>query len=535
MKAVSQEVLDQYDSYRDFSTKAFKAVCYAPFVSLYFDQRGDVRVCCQNVQHVVGNITTQRIDDIWNGEKINALRDALVAYDFKLGCRFCEWQLTDGALKTSFMRQFDNWPAEATRPAFPKRMEFSVSNTCNLECIMCNGEWSSSIRARREKLPPIPKVYPDQFFTDLRKYLPHLQRAKFLGGEPFLAHESFRIWDMMIEDGLQTSCHVTTNGTQWNDKVERVLKALPIGISISMDGVSKETVESVRVNAKHEEVFANFQKFLGYCRQKKQYIGLTYCLMQQNWHEFGDYLLFADKNDVEVVVNTVIGPMHCSLHVLPPDKLGEIVEALERQNEVILPKLGRNKQCWIDQLARLKHRLETAWQQPNKYFIPMILTEGSDKFPAVGPTQAPIAEEQARRVLTSWGNQSPIAGWVCDKTGKLETILTDDPTGKLLGIEPAAILNKPVQNIHVELIRLHGPQVQRLDAKSGPSFCDHSYQLTTRKRKSVWVRSIQSPRYDDAGNLTGTLTLATVSETAPAPAPLEVHQVQCSEAPAAAR
>ncbi len=49
----------------------------------------------------------------------------------------------------------------------------------------------------------------------------------------------------------------------------------------------------------------NFLRFLAYARSRGTYIGLTYCLMRQNWHEFGDYLLYGDEHDVEVVVNTV--------------------------------------------------------------------------------------------------------------------------------------------------------------------------------------------------------------------------------------
>ncbi len=86
----------------------------------------------------------------------------------------------------------------------------------------------------------LPKPYSDHFFAELRKYLPHLKFAKFLGGEPFLAQESYRIWDMMVEDKLQIPCHVTTNGTQWNERVERVLEHVPCSFSISMDGVTKK-------------------------------------------------------------------------------------------------------------------------------------------------------------------------------------------------------------------------------------------------------------------------------------------------------
>src|SRR6185295_19977224 len=70
--------------------------------------------------------------------------------------------------------------------AYPKLMEFEISNVCNLECTMCTGFFSSSIRHNREHLPPIKTPYDDAFVRQLEPFVPHLKAARFLGGEPFL-------------------------------------------------------------------------------------------------------------------------------------------------------------------------------------------------------------------------------------------------------------------------------------------------------------------------------------------------------------
>ena len=258
---MEESVIKNYDAQRDFSNKAFRSGCYAPFVSLYFSTRGDVLACCKNETFVLGNVRKQRLDEIWKGGKISTLREALADYRFETGCEFCEWQIVGGAYRDAYPVIFEELPVESMEPEWPAMIEFAGSNTCNFECVMCYGELSSSIRAHRDGLPPLPKVYSEQFFQDLCKYLPYLRRAKFLGGEPFLASECFRIWDMMIEDGLKTPCHVTTNGSQYNAKVERVLEALPVSISVSIDGATKETLEKVRVNARYEELMENVHRF----------------------------------------------------------------------------------------------------------------------------------------------------------------------------------------------------------------------------------------------------------------------------------
>ena len=134
---------------------------------------------------------------------------------------------------------------------------------------------------------------------------------------------------MMIDEGIEIPCHVTTNGTFFNKKVERILEAFPVHLSISLDGATKETMESIRVNADFEKTRANVERFLEYTRQRGTGMGLTYCLMQQNWHEFGAYLEYAESMGLEVFVNTVIDPGHCSLYTLPPDEVLEIARQME--------------------------------------------------------------------------------------------------------------------------------------------------------------------------------------------------------------
>lgn len=508
--SVSQETLAAYDATRDFSDKRVRSVCYAPFISLYFDQLGFVRVCCQNTMHTVGNIAEQSLDEIWHGEKIKSLRRALMDYDFKLGCRFCEWQLKDGDFATSFMRTFDEFPVNEVDPDWPVRMEFSVSNTCNLECIMCNGEWSSSIRSRREQLAPLPKPYGDRFFDQLRKYLPHLKAAKFLGGEPFLAQESLRIWNMMVEDNLgHIQCHVTTNGTQYNAKVQRILDVLPVSFSISMDGVTKETVESVRVNARHEALLDNFQRFHAYARARGTYIGLTFCLMQKNWHEFGEYLLFADRWGCPVAINTVIQPLSLSLHVLPKEELAEVVRQMDAQDAELRPKLTLNRQVWVDQLERLRHRLGTKIE--NLYFVPLKLTDNFTTPPA--STRPVMTERSARERLARWDRGIQPEGYLSD-AGRTITGILGEATS-ILGIPADRVLGKPVDQLPVEVMKKYGERMEILSQEDPPGYVDRLVSLKSPGRPTNYLRSISFPRTDEFGQPAGTVTLVALATRLP--------------------
>lgn len=349
-------VIAAYNETRDFSQKAFRSICYAPHLSMYFTVDGNVRVCCHNWSHPVGNIGTQTIAQIWNGEAVKSIRRSLECGNFAAGCQHCEWQMATGSFVNLSPLKWDILPVDENDPAWPLQMEFSIANTCNLECIMCDGKASSAIRAHRERLPPLASAYSDAFFAELRAYLPHLKKARFLGGEPFLQRECFRIWDMLAQDGLLVPCHVTTNGTQFNTRVERVLNRLPVGVSISLDGYHKRTIEAIRVNANYDTLMNNVSRFREYTRRKGTTFGLTYCLMRPNWEEFGDFCLFADSLDCRVFVNAVRKPEHLSLYALRRDELGRIADALERQAATLVPRLNGNRAVWTGEVERIRAR-----------------------------------------------------------------------------------------------------------------------------------------------------------------------------------
>jgi MoaA/NifB/PqqE/SkfB family radical SAM enzyme len=239
---------------------------------------------------------------------------------------------------------------------WPKRMEFSISNTCNLECIMCNGNFSSAIRSHREHLPPIKKAYSPEFIESLRKYMPHLEKAKFLGGEPFLVTEYYTIWQMILEEGPHVKCHITTNGTQFNSRVEKFMEKLNFSFAVSLDGATKGTVESIRVNANYDEQLAILKRLREYTRERKTDLSLTFCFMRPNWHEFGDFCLFADEWGCNVGVNTVHRPPHLSVNNLPAQELRKIVDTMEAQAVRLDSLLKRNRAAWFAELDRLRRR-----------------------------------------------------------------------------------------------------------------------------------------------------------------------------------
>jgi len=347
---------ERCDDGRDLTGKPFHSACYAPFGTFELDPRGFVFPCCMNNPYPLGNITEQRLLDIWRGPRAAALRQAVRDYDFGYGCGICRWQVEHGKGEPT-LRQYDRLPIDDADWTWPTEIGFALSNVCNLECVHCNGEYSSRIRARIEHRPPLPAVYGDEFFEDLRVFLPHLVTARFVGGEPFMMRENYRVWELLIADGLRPHCYVTTNGTQYNDKVEAVLAGLPVSIVYSMDSPHKERFEAIRRNADFDRVVANLDKFQAYTREAGTDLVINHCLMRDNWHEFADMLRFAEERGIPVNTSTVFNEPF-SLYKAPIEELREVVATMEAATDEVVADLPLNGDVWKAEVAQLRNALD---------------------------------------------------------------------------------------------------------------------------------------------------------------------------------
>ncbi len=192
--AVEQPIVDEYNSHR--KPEARQYLCHAPFKSIYFGHGGKAVACCYNRSHVLGQYPARSIKDIWFGKEADQLRDYIRQNDLSLGCFGCRQQMTAHNFDAVKARQYDERRINPNH--YPSVMEFELSNVCNLECEMCSGEFSSLIRAKREKLPPIVSVYDAAFVDQLEEFIPYLEEVKFYGGEPFLIDIYYDIWERIM-------------------------------------------------------------------------------------------------------------------------------------------------------------------------------------------------------------------------------------------------------------------------------------------------------------------------------------------------
>jgi len=323
---VPKHIIKEYNSTRSFFWR--RKICYAPFNSLRFSLSGNMYSCCYNRFQSLGKYPEVSIRDAWNGAKAYDLRSYITDKNLSLGCHSCYTKLLNKNFYSVGARIYDGYKA---RKQGPSLMEFEISNICNLECIMCNGENSSLIRKNREKGEPYPIVYDEAFVEQLKEFIPYLDEARFVGGEPFLSELYFKIWNEIIHINPKTKINVLTNGTILNDRILDLYKKHNFHISFSIDSVIKETYESIRVNANYDKVMHNFQIIYELSRKLNKELSVNICPIQINMWEIPDIIEYYSKLNVPIILHTVVYPVYLSISNLTKVQLKEYLEFLNNR------------------------------------------------------------------------------------------------------------------------------------------------------------------------------------------------------------
>ena len=142
-----------------------------------------------------------------------------------------------------------------TAPTFPDRVYVESTNVCNLDCIMCPTGLHIDTR---------PKGFMEwDLYTSIIDEIAPFAHAVVLHswGEPLLHKRIIEMIEYAKAKDLWVE--TSTNATKLTEEVSRQLLAAGIDrIYLSMDGLTKETYEKVRVRGNFEEVLGNIERFL---------------------------------------------------------------------------------------------------------------------------------------------------------------------------------------------------------------------------------------------------------------------------------
>lgn len=352
---LSQKDLIEFNKQRPLGPQAL--ICHAPFKSVYFAHYGKAVACCWNRSFVLGQYPQQSVRDIWFGQRAEEFRKYITMNNLDHGCEGCKSHILAGSYDVAKAKMYDQNKLNANK--FPSVMEFELSNTCNLECEMCSGDFSSLIRKNREGRAPLEEPYDDAFVEQLEEFIPYLEEVKFYGGEPFLVEIYYKIWEKIIKLNPDVRITVQTNATILNNRVKRIMEQSQFHLGLSIDSFNKENYERIRKNAKYETTMANIEWFRNYCEEHNTYFGIAACAMQQNWHELADFVRRCNALNAQVSLHTVFFPKKSSFQSLEREKLESMVEIMSKEEfPDSTPIEVKNRHHYRDLIKRLEHLIQ---------------------------------------------------------------------------------------------------------------------------------------------------------------------------------
>ncbi len=375
-------------------------VCHVPFKSIYWKPGGEAIACCPGDTYVLGTYPRQSIGEIWEGRRLRELRRALLSGDMSLGCGRCLRDLSEGRFRSFAGRFADHLPYNRRQPT---AIEFQIGNTCNLECIMCYGEYSSAIRKNRENLPPLESPYGDDFVEDVARIAPGLAIARMSGGEPFLMEIYHRLWEEIAARNPRCRFRVTTNGTIFTRRVEAALSRSDFELCVSLDALNPAVFASIRVNAALPAVLENIELFRRYALVRGTSLSLSFCLIRQNWRELPGIVLFANDIGAFLAISPSWHPEATSIRTWPAVEIRRVLSELsgfdppaansvERRNRAAFREAMSTVADWLCEARALEE--EISWDE----FRALVTRQVTERIEMEALGLPPGERARARRV-----------------------------------------------------------------------------------------------------------------------------------------
>jgi MoaA/NifB/PqqE/SkfB family radical SAM enzyme len=329
---------------------------------MFFSLHGKMAPCYATYNERSDIFPDTSISESWLNGSFARIRNEHAECRFTENCSFCFDLYKNKAYGSMLQQKYEHYAF--TKSKYPAIMEFELSNRCNLECIMCDTNLSSSILKNSSYNEQVPDIYNESFLIELTEFIPYLKMAEFTGGDPFLIEIYFKIWDLIIKINPKCDILITTNANTMNARIESLMaKTKKLHFNISIDALDKEVYEGIRKNGRLETALKNIDIFNNYCKINKTSINLLVCPMTINRFEIPNLIKFGNLKNIEVFFHTVVKPIELSLKFQSKELLNELLVYLFNFNfrsKTITEKTNnRNYQNLILLIESWKNEFDT--------------------------------------------------------------------------------------------------------------------------------------------------------------------------------
>ena len=270
-------------------------MCILPFIHMHNWPSGEVFLCCDSTaQEPIGDVNENTLEEIFNDEKIKAIRKQMVDGQQPDPCYKCFQQEEQGMIsvrETSNKLHYrhkhlidkaikNNYEVEDFKLYY---WDFRFSNLCNMSCRSCSLSLSSKWYEDHKALygnsdgHPVNKKGVIQFNESqlaqvksiIDKDINDVERVYFAGGEPLINDMHYYILEKLIKNKrFDCQLHYNTNLSTLHYKNYDLLemwsnwnKELNITVGVSIDAIGPRA-EYIRHDMKWSRIEENLKKLL---------------------------------------------------------------------------------------------------------------------------------------------------------------------------------------------------------------------------------------------------------------------------------
>ena len=218
--------------------------CVMPWNSIATNASGNYRVCCNSTpgkNFILGEdgkavkISKVKPSEIWNSDTYKNLRKQMLDGVQPDMCERCFKEEATG-IKSARQNWNDKWYDKDKEYSVESRLDIEyvdlrLGNLCNLKCRMCNpyssnqwiDEWNTVVKTAK-LVPDFPltleetdrlsnMTWPEdpRTWASIIEIAESIEEIYLTGGEPTLAIEQYKLFDILIEKGLSKKIKLKYN------------------------------------------------------------------------------------------------------------------------------------------------------------------------------------------------------------------------------------------------------------------------------------------------------------------------------------
>ncbi|MCR5260413.1 MAG: SPASM domain-containing protein [Candidatus Gastranaerophilales bacterium] len=255
-------------------------ICTRPFTHLEVYVGGNAYCCCAdyNDDYYLGNIFEQSFEEIWNGEKINAMRKEVLEGTYKP----CHLELCYNIEAPCFADK----KTFSTEIQYPFKVGIHADLKCNVKCIFCRDEYVNE--------PYL--TYKHSKLID-STYIPMLKNAKLLilngDGELFVSKFYKDLIPKVASTYPDIKFELLTNGLLCDEKhIEQFGLTDRMGlVMVSIHAATEETYNKIVIGSDFKKVIKNIE-YLAKLK-KEERLGeliLSYVVCSLNYKELPEFI-----------------------------------------------------------------------------------------------------------------------------------------------------------------------------------------------------------------------------------------------------